>query len=222
MQGITTGHLNTPEAMARRLGDIERALGKFSNFNGIVEVPGGTKWQMELLGKFSGVDRPKAYANVGGPWYAYVTDAEAGWFAIGKGHFIINAGTGEELSVTGIGFNHNIEKNLKMWIRFSIKPDCTCSAAEIQAGKEWPNEMIVFEGTPPVQTKAYVCIGELLLLTLDPKEDQIDGDGGFVAKVSHNGSKERYHFTQKLTTNLFLALMTVDGKAAVYPLPFAG
>jgi hypothetical protein len=229
MNGVTQGHSAELTGISRRLGDIERALGRFSNHNVMVDMAGVKgRTGMEILGVAGPINRPKSAANVGGPWYAYVTDTKVGKFAIADGHFVINVATGEELQVKGSGVEHKIYTGTKVWIEFTVKPDMTIdldTPPEIKfstnntdsSSTEWPEDMIKFDtSTPPVQTKAFVVIGEII------EHIATTGDGGFNITLTRIGVTKEFHFTQNLTTNLFLALMTVDGKAVVYPLPFAG
>ncbi len=170
---------------------------------------------MEIIGRFTGKKKPSI--TVGGPFYAYMTDFDRGRFAVGVGKMITNVSTGEEVKVLGCGAWYDIFRHTKAWIKCTIDQDLTVSKAEVETGIAWPIQMIVFNNDdPPVQTEAYVPIGEFL------DGDALDGEDGFNVSLTRGGVTEDFHFNQKIQTNLFAALMTIDGKAAIYPLPIAG
>lgn len=100
------------------------------------------------------------------------------------------------MNVANSNTDISVGDNTEVWLTITVKDDLTVTSAQI--GTVGPSEIITWtiadDISPAIQTQAAVLIGEIK-------------DG-------------RWH--QYLTTNLFATIITVDGKAALFPLAFAG
>lgn len=150
----------------------------------------------------------------GGPFHAYLTGSAS--VMIATGAVITNVATGTDAYPNGVGDPppwgpYDIPEGNVVYLEFTIKSDLTIDGDPtiISDALGWPVG-ITFSGD--VQTKARVVIGMAIAGTLP------EGVDGFQV-IEGAGA---YYFQQFLQTNLFMALMAVDGKACVFPLAFAG
>jgi hypothetical protein len=179
----------------------------------ITRVPGSGSKQVDVLSRTYGKGAEDA-AHGGGPFSAYLV-SETEKFAISPGTIVKNVQTGESMEPDGSGAYYDILSGTKAWIKCAIAADLTLTSAAIETGAVWPADNgVTFAGD--VQTHAYVHIGSVKDWSLS------NGEGGFDFSLTRDGESRDYHFDQKIQTHLFLALMVVDGKAAVFPLPFSG
>lgn len=173
--------------------------------------------QFIVLGMESGEEAVNLTGVTGGPFTAYLADSTPGAerFAVGEGTIVTNVATGASIVPNGCGTLFYLYSDTKVWIECVIASDLTMTSAEVKTGAVWPTDNgIKFSGS--VQTMAYVHIGSVKDYSLP------SGAGGFNFDLVRNQLTRSYHFDQKIQTNLFIALMAYDGKAAVFPLPFSG
>ena len=202
----------------RRVAALERQLNGLGMVRIITDNQFGSRQRMKVLGA-SGAPEPDALSEsvTGGPFRGYVADLTAGTekFAISPGTIVTNIQTGASIEPTGAGAWYNMVANTKAWIECVIAADLTLTSAEIKTGDTWPlDNGVTFVGD--TQTRAYVHIGSM-------KDGSLtDGQDGFNVTLTRNVGTKDFHWDQKIQTNLFLALMVIDGKAAVFPLPFSG
>jgi len=219
---IIPGRPNNFDPICVRLHAIERMLQPFTRT--MIEIT-ATKTGpvfMDVLGKVNGY----AAISVPCPFAAYKPDPLLEEFAIGEGSLVTNIVTGEEKFITGTGgARYDLFDNTKVWIKCTIKADLTIDTVKIETGKEWPKDMIVWNAAtatlPAVQTAAYVVVGEVLdgaaYGTSQPSKRN-----GFLFTLTRGKETKKFYFHQKLTTNLYSTLMVINGKVAIYLLPFPG
>ena len=157
-----------------------------------------------------------------GPFLGYLKNTESGapkpGVAIAGGSIVVNVTDGEEITtVTGLDTAIELKPDLWVWIEVSVDETLTATEYTIENGTEYP-ECVVFSDDE--QTYARVAVGCVLEGSLP---DFTPGfDTSLTIGEGEEATQAAYHWKQLLHTNLFMALMTVDGQAAIYPLAYSG
>lgn len=155
-------------------------------------------------------------SSAGGPFAAYWVAPSS--LAIGHGSLVTDVLTSTSFPVAGINAAFSASGNAIIVLEVTLNADMSILSAEIKALGSWPTAAVTFTGTAPnmVQHKAIVVVGEVAAGSLP------QGAGGVQIPSSTAGQPSTGHFRQLLQTNLFMALMVIDGRACLFPLPFPG
>lgn len=146
------------------------------------------------------------------PFHAF--QHSPGQLRINTGRLIADAASGDLVAITGLATDIALAANLKVSISVTLDVDFVVTGAAVGTASSWPADAVTWDGTAPYeyQTSALVKIGEVVAGVLPAAtpgfQFALDGD--------------LYYFHQLLHTHLFLALVAYDGKAALFPLAWAG
>jgi hypothetical protein len=146
------------------------------------------------------------------PFHGYRT--EPGVMRVGPGRIIAAASTGTLVSLTGLDTDIALSATLKLAITVSMDEDFAVTGAVVGELSSWPADAVTWDGTAPdeYQATAVIRLGEAATGKLP---DAMPGFEFFL-------DDEVCHFQQLLHTHLYMALVAYDGRAALFPLAWAG
>jgi len=163
-----------------------------------------------------------------GPFLGYSsgTTGEGGGkpgVAIAPGSIVLDVMTGDEITtVSGLDTPIAIVPDLVVWLEVAVT-DLVATELAVGHGVAYPDPYITFTGTGmDVQVNVKVLVGAVFSGALPARAKGFNCSAISVDEETEEETSTPSHFLQLLHTNLFMALMAVDGKAAVFPLAFAG
>ena len=141
-----------------------------------------------------------------GPFAPYLVSSTEGVtkIAISDGTLVTKVSDGTEQAITGLGDEITLADDTVVYLEVTLL-DFVVQDAEVMTGNVWPDPVTMSGGG---QIAARVVLGSVFSGSLPSGADGIQ----FV----YNDAT--YHFKRFQATNLFMALMTEDGEARMYPL----
>jgi hypothetical protein len=211
MPDIFEGKSNPFDPVSTRLADMERLLSMLHLYEITGDMTALGARKLDVLARVNG--KGVLPSGIPGPFSAYMADNTPGEEKIGltEGHLITDIVTGAEMAITGMSNLIPITANMTVWIDIPIAADLTATGATISNGP-WPDSNIDF--ATDTQTMARAVIGTVYEGALPANK------AGFGFQLVRGNQTKDFYFEQSAQTNLFMALMTVNGKAAIYPLAF--
>ena len=142
---------------------------------------------------------------------------------IAPGSIVKELLSGDEITtVSGLDTFIALVPDLVVWLEVTVS-GLEATEFTVGHGLTYPEPYITFTGAgSDVQVSARVLVGAVFAGSLPAHAKGFNCSAIAVDEETEEETAVPSHFLQLLHTNLYMALMAVDGKAAIFPLAYAG